>query len=227
MAAKITAVGNLVTDATTGNLPDFHSVGDVFNYAAKSATNALDVAGAGKLANAGIAGLKKPGLDLVPDAAAQLAPVIADEVADEIVTAALETSGFARKIPFDLTISASRSYVGQMAIGSLVTNPVRNAVSGQLGINIDPKDQIDISLLNKPLKRGNAPTFKADGTKVEIHHVGLNPEGPFEEMHWKKHRGIGNDKINHPNKGNKSLIPRGKFSSDRKIYWKKVFDLWK
>ena len=36
---------------------------------------------------------------------------------------------------------------------------------------------IDRSELNKPTKRGNAPTFKSDGTAVEIHHRGQNPEG--------------------------------------------------
>ncbi|MBQ5784605.1 MAG: hypothetical protein IIW11_06470, partial [Bacteroidales bacterium] len=42
---------------------------------------------------------------------------------------------------------------------------------------------IDRSLLNPPTKIGKAPTFKSDGTPVEIHHVSQNPEGPFKEMH--------------------------------------------
>ena len=94
-------------------------------------------------------------------------------------------------------------------------------MSGQLGITIDPKGQIDRSLLNKPEKRGNAPTFKSDGTKVEIHHVDQNLNGPFKELHWKDHRSAGVDKINHPNKHGKSDILKGRFGSDKKEYWKK------
>ena len=80
--------------------------------------------------------------------------------------------------------------------------------------------------LNKPTKRGNAPTFKSDGTSVEIHHRGQNPEGPFDEMHWKEHRGAGNDAINHPNKGSASKIDRKAFKAQKLEYWKEVFDDW-
>jgi RHS repeat-associated protein len=68
-AAKITAIGNLATDAISGNAPDIKSVNDAFNYGVKTVGNALDVAGAGKIANAGIKGLQKLGLDLIPEAA--------------------------------------------------------------------------------------------------------------------------------------------------------------
>lgn len=84
-------------------------------------------------------------------------------------------------------------------------------------INISPENKIDRNLLDAPTKPGQAPTFKSDNTSVEIHHVGQNPEGPFIEMHWKDHRGKGNNKGNHPIR--KTLI-------DRKDFRKKVRDYW-
>lgn len=47
------------------------------------------------------------------------------------------------------------------------------------------------------------------------------------DLKQRDHRDKGVDKINHPNKGGKSLIPRGKFNTQKKGYWRKVFDLWK
>ena len=85
---------------------------------------------------------------------------------------------------------------------------------------------IDRSELNKPTKRGNAPTFKSDGTAVEIHHRGQNPEGPFDEMHWKNHRGAGNDAINHPQKSCPSKIDRKTFKAQKLEYWREVYDNW-
>jgi len=72
----------------------------------------------------------------------------------------------------------------------------------EIKIDIDPKDQIDRDLLNPPTKSGNAPTFKQDGKKVEIHHEGQNPQGPFKEMHPDDHRRKGDYKKNHPNSNN-------------------------
>ena len=63
-----------------------------------------------------------------------------------------------------------------------------------LKIEISPENKIDRSLLNPPSKSGNAPTFKQDGTSVEIHHEGQNPNGPFKEMSKQDHRGRGNFK---------------------------------
>jgi hypothetical protein len=90
-------------------------------------------------------------------------------------------------------------------------------------IEIEDKDKIDRKKLNPPTGQGNAPTFKKDGTPVEIHHVGQNPKGPYKEMHKEDHRGKGNDKKNHPNKGEKSKIERNKFKQEKKVYWKKEF----
>ena len=212
LAAKITAGGNFATDVASGNLPNLKSLGDVADYAIESGFNALDVAGAGKLAKAGFKGLATLGSEWAGDAL---------ETHSELVFSNFVTSyGDASFEIVDYTVEK----VTKIGFGS-----TGFASFGQkaLGITIDPKDQIDRGLLNKPEKRGNAPTFKSDGTKVEVHHVGQNLDGPFQELHKEAHRGTGVDKINHPNKGVKSQMPRSKFNTQRRGYWKKVFDLWK
>ncbi|MEO0685404.1 MAG: HNH/ENDO VII family nuclease, partial [Cyanobacteria bacterium J06649_11] len=94
------------------------------------------------------------------------------------------------------------------------------------GFDISGENKIDRNLLNKPTRRGNAAKFKSDGTSVEIHHEGQNPNGPLREMHWRDHRGAGNDGINHPNKGSASRIDRKQFDKDRRSYWKNEYDNW-
>ena len=79
-------------------------------------------------------------------------------------------------------------------------------------------------LLDPPSARGKAPTVKQDNTPVEIHHVGQDPNGPFEEMDWKTHRGKGNDIVNHPNKGKPSKVDRTQFNRDKKHYWENEWD---
>jgi hypothetical protein len=94
---------------------------------------------------------------------------------------------------------------------------------GKLKIKIDDKDKIDRNELNPPNKPRNAPTFKKDGSKVEIHHEGQNPKGPFKEMHKDDHRGKGNDSKNHPDKGKPSKVDRKEFDKARKEYWKEEY----
>lgn len=95
-----------------------------------------------------------------------------------------------------------------------------------LKVKVAKKNKIDRKLLNKPKKRGQAPTFKKDKTPVEIHHVGQKKEGPFKEMHWDDHRGAGNDKKNHPNKGLPSKVDRKEFDKAKREYWSKEYDNW-
>jgi hypothetical protein len=92
-----------------------------------------------------------------------------------------------------------------------------------LKIKIDTDKKIDRDLLNSPTKHGNAPTFKSDGTAVEIHHEGQKREGPFVELHWEKHRGKGNDAINHPNKNKPSEVDRKEFDKAKRHYWKEEY----
>jgi RHS repeat-associated protein len=86
-------------------------------------------------------------------------------------------------------------------------------------IYVPPADKISRDLLNPPAQPGQAPTFKEDGTPVELHHVGQSATGPYQELHWKDHRGKGNDKINHPDKGEPSNIDRREFQRQRREYW--------
>ena len=96
-------------------------------------------------------------------------------------------------------------------------------VKEPLHIEVAPEDKIDRNLLDPPAEPGNAPTFKKDGTSVEIHHEGQNPNGPFKEMHWQDHRGKGNFKKNHPNLDQPSQIDRNVFDKAKKEYWKKEY----
>ena len=95
--------------------------------------------------------------------------------------------------------------------------------STKLKITVAPENKIPRVELNPPEKPGNAPTFKKDGSKVEIHHEGQNPKGPFQEMHKNDHRGQGNDKVNHPDKGKPSKVDRKEFQKARTEYWKTEF----
>ena len=93
-------------------------------------------------------------------------------------------------------------------------------------INIEPENKIDRNLLNKSSRLDGDPTFKSDGGKVEIHHEGQNPNGPFKEMHWEEHRGKNNYKKNHPDVTSYSRVDRKIFNKVRKEYWRKENEKW-
>jgi RHS repeat-associated protein len=95
--------------------------------------------------------------------------------------------------------------------------------STKLKVTVAPENKIPRTELVPPKKPGNAPTFKEDGSSVEIHHVGQKPEGPFKEMHKDDHRGKGNDKVNHPDKGKQSKVDRKEFQKAKAEYWKTEF----
>ncbi|MGI8598085.1 MAG: RHS repeat-associated core domain-containing protein, partial [Chitinophagaceae bacterium] len=92
-------------------------------------------------------------------------------------------------------------------------------------ITIDPKNKVDRELLNPPGKPENAPTFKKDGTPVEVHHDGQTNGGPYQEMHRDDHRGKGNFKKNHSNTGQQpSKIDRKEENKKVREYWKKEYE---
>jgi len=74
-----------------------------------------------------------------------------------------------------------------------------------------------------PSKRDNAPISKKDGKPIELHHDGQMPDSPLKEMHMTEHRGSGNYKKNHPEKG-PSQIDRPKHDKNRKEHWSQVWD---
>ncbi len=96
--------------------------------------------------------------------------------------------------------------------------------NNNIKIDIAPENKIDRSLLNPPSKPGLAPTFKSDGTPVEIHHINQNPKGPFKEMSRQEHRGKGNYKKNHSNHNKESQIDRSEFNRAKKEYWKNEYE---
>jgi RHS repeat-associated protein len=130
---------------------------------------------------------------------------------------------------------------GGIIIGTLVTAEVYNlyneaANDGDPGtapppagkitdapIYVPPEYKVSRDILNPPANPGDAPTFKEDGTPVELHHVGQSPTGPFQEMHWKEHRGKGNDKLNHPDKRGPSKIDRRGFQRQKREYWRNEY----
>jgi hypothetical protein len=134
-AAKITAVGNFATDAVSGNIPDINSVEDAFGYVVNSAMNALDVAGAGKLAKAGLNGLGKLGVNYLPDVAGNMATNAAADVADPMMIEWL--SGW-EKYADGVTIVASRSYTGQFSTASLF----KTGASAALGVHGNSKSSM-------------------------------------------------------------------------------------
>lgn len=69
LGGTIAAGGNIITDAATGNIPDFNNFQDVLGYTAGNALDGLAVGGAGSIAKSGLNGLKHLGLDLTPDLA--------------------------------------------------------------------------------------------------------------------------------------------------------------
>lgn len=88
------------------------------------------------------------------------------------------------------------------------------------GLHIKPENKVDRSLLDPPTKKGNAPTFKSDGTPVEIHH---RQDGELQEMHRYDHRGGEDFKKNHKHISDKSTVDRSKFNKDRRNYWKNEY----
>jgi RHS repeat-associated protein len=93
-------------------------------------------------------------------------------------------------------------------------------------IEISPANKVDRGLLNPSANPKNAPTFKSDGSPVEIHHEAQSPDGPFKEMHWQDHRGKGNYKTNHPNAGEPSSINRKEAQRQRQEYWRYEHENW-
>ena len=122
-----------------------------------------------------------------------------------------------------MTVKAANSLSSQEGRIKQASSSSSSSSSGKPKIEVSPENKVDRGKLNPPTKEGNAPTFKKDGTCVEIHHEGQNPNGPFKEMHQTDHRGKGNDAKNHPNKNQASQINRHEFKQAKKEYWKKEY----
>jgi len=122
-----------------------------------------------------------------------------------------------------MTVKAANSLSSQEGRIKQASSSSSSSSSGKPKIEVSPENKIDRGKLNPPTKEGNAPTFKKDKSPVELHHEGQNPQGPFKEMHWKDHRGKGNDAKNHSNKNQPSQINRKEFQKAKEEYWKQEF----
>ncbi|MBS1947144.1 MAG: hypothetical protein JST47_05210 [Bacteroidetes bacterium] len=137
-----------------------------------------------------------------------LVDIPADFIAGGIIVGTLVTAEY-----YNLTENADGDIPTPAPAGKITDAP----------IYVAPGDKISRDLLNPPANPGDAPTFKEDGTPVELHHVGQSATGPYQELHWKDHRGKGNDKVNHPKKGDPSNIDRKGFQRQRREYWRNEY----
>lgn len=94
--------------------------------------------------------------------------------------------------------------------------------------NIDGKDclvkrDIDISLVYEGqtnlerMLEGKSPVT-SNGEKIELHHIGQNPDAPLAELTTEEHRGYKSDMILH-DKTVESKIDRYAFRAERESYW--------
>jgi hypothetical protein len=197
-AAKITAVGNLATDAISGNIPDIKSVEDAFNYGAKTVGNALDVGGSGKLAKAGLSGLASLGSEW---AANSLEPFYETVYFNIVSVNGVTSDG----ISFSSIVSYDTKQVLRLGVPSLgVGKFSAGAVSGQLGASANggfaPKhggtahnDRIDkwVRKVNKPGSgvsdiRKNQQQVDINGNKVGTNRPDLqfNKNGRHYNLEW-------------------------------------------
>ncbi|MEZ5050683.1 MAG: hypothetical protein R2766_13645 [Saprospiraceae bacterium] len=159
----ILASGNVITDVVSGNIPSFDSLGDMASYAGGTALDAFTTAGSAKA----ISQIAKSSLK-------NAALKASKEVAEEGVAIGLgslgESSLNANISPIDTPLASELFWTateGTLDFSAQSTdwtaraasNLGVNAVSAGLGISIDPSNQVDRSLLNKPNKLGNAPTL--------------------------------------------------------------------
>jgi hypothetical protein len=145
-AAKITAAGNFATDLVTGGIPDINSVQDAFGYMANSAMNALDVAGAGKIAKAGFNGLGKLGI--------------------EWANQSVEATG--QWVFSDITSKGVSSTVDNIAFGTVITDYkmewVVNVGMGPFGFGSAGKA---MGVANTPPTLPDKTIVNQDGVKIE------------------------------------------------------------
>jgi len=81
----IAAGGNLITDAATGNLPDFSSFGDVAGYAAGTTLDAIAVGGSGSLAKLGHKGLQALGKEAAQEVAGAGAEALLTDASGNLI----------------------------------------------------------------------------------------------------------------------------------------------
>ena len=128
----IAAGGNIITDAATGNLPDFSSFGDVAGYAAGTTLDAISVGGSGKIAAMGWKGLKGLGKEAGEDL---LGEILSGELLDELgyKYARDELGNVIRDEAIDALIT---QVTGQVTITAAAPNLVGNSIGSAASTTI-------------------------------------------------------------------------------------------
>lgn len=84
--------------------------------------------------------------------------------------------------------------------------------------DIDYDKIIDGQTNLERMKCGKCP-ISDDGQKIELHHIGQNPNAPLAELKEQEHRGKVNDMILHDKTIEESLIDRYAFREERESHW--------
>lgn len=85
--------------------------------------------------------------------------------------------------------------------------------------DIDYRQVIDGQTNLERMSEGKCPVA-FDGQKIELHHIGQNPDAPLAELTTEEHRGEGNDLILHDKTIAESKIDRITFRQERESYWR-------
>lgn len=85
--------------------------------------------------------------------------------------------------------------------------------------DIDYNQEIDGQTNLERMKQGKCP-YSKDGQKIELHHIGQNPDAPLAELTQTEHRGQKNDMTLHDKTIDESKIDREKFRAERENHWK-------
>ena len=84
-------------------------------------------------------------------------------------------------------------------------------------IDLELKDEFGRTNLER-MECGLSP-ITADGSKIELHHIGQKENGSLVELTTEEHRGTANDMILH-DKTRSSEIDRVDFRAEREAHWK-------
>ena len=85
--------------------------------------------------------------------------------------------------------------------------------------DIDYNQEIDGQTNLERMKQGKCP-YSKDGQKIELHHIGQNPDAPLAELTQTEHRGPKNDMTLHDKTIDETKIDREKFREERENHWK-------
>ena len=213
----IAAGGNLITDAATGNLPDFSSFGEVAGYAVGTTLDAIAVGGSGSLAKLGNKGLQALGKEAARElAGAGAEALLTDASANLIFERGMDLAGGGfelLEVSGSLTISAQAPNHIARGLASLSAN----ATSG-LGIQNSWNINGPQTTAKWAGNKGGYYEFGKDQT-VWTKDLDNHGGGSQYKVYNKSPKGL-EFKTHADHRGN--YINRHKGPKDRFISWKKL-----